>query len=145
MGELQRHNQTLGRDLERSQLSGTKSEAQSVNLERDLRALRSEVVGKQCADLEKKTRIIIEFKKENRRLEGLVRELSLEKEVALQSLEGAEVKMRRLEVCIEKLRVESVCSAEKGRKGSDEADKMKMELDQIKQLNDRLNSRLQSM
>jgi len=143
--ELQRQNQTLGRDLERTQIHSTKNESERRNVERDLSALRSEVVAKQMADLERKNGIIVRFKRENKRLEGMVRELSLEKEVALKSLEGAQGKMKRLEGCIEKLRVDGISKVEKGRERSDEAEKMKMELNQIKDLNQRLNERLQNM
>jgi len=140
--ELQRQTQSLTRDLQRSNLNNSKNQSLSENLHRDLEAMRSNVVQKQHSDLEKKSQIILEFKKENKNLQQIIQELNLEKEVALESLQSAEGKMERLEEIIRKLRVDHISNTEHTMKDADESNKLKRELNSMKDLNERLSQRL---
>jgi len=143
--ELQRQCQSLTRDLERSNLNNSKNQTLSSNLQQDLEAMRSNVVQKQHKDLERKTAIILEFKKENKNLQGIVTELNLEKQAALDSLQSAEQKMASLEGIIQKLRVDHIANNEHSKKDADEASKLKRELNSMRDLNDRLSQQLGKM
>merc|ERR1711933_163029 len=143
--ELQRQNQVIARDLERSNLSNTKNQTMSANLQKDLDAMRMNVVSKQQGDIDKKTQIILEFKKENKNLQKIINELSLEKEVALNSLNTAEQKMNRLQEIIGTMRVDNISKNESSMAQKDESSKMKMELNDMRDLNKRLSDRLQRL
>merc|ERR1712176_69225 len=143
--ELQRQHQQITRDLERSKLNSSKNQTMSINLQKDLEAMRENVVSKQQGDIDKKTKIIIEFKKENKNLQRIINELSLEKEVALNSLNTAEQKMNKLQEIIGTMRVDSISKNESVMTEKDESHKMKMELDGMKDLNKRLSDRLQRL
>ena len=143
--ELQRQNQVIVRDLERSKLNSTKNHTMSMNLQKDLDAMRTNVVSKQQGDIDKKTQIILEFKKENKNLQKIINELSLEKEVALNSLNTAEQKMNRLQEIISTMRVDSISKNEENMAEKDESTKMKLELNGMKDLNKRLSDRLQRL
>jgi len=146
---LQRQNQVLTRDLQRIQLNNSKNETLSENLQKDLSALQNEVVQKQQKDIEKKNALIQRFKTENKNLQKMISELNLEKEVAFNSLQVADNKMKKLEDIIKELRIdnlsnnneEMIASRERDRH-RDDASKLKRELNQIKELNQRLSSRL---
>merc|ERR1712176_1490507 len=143
--ELQRQHQVIARDLQRSKLNSSKNQTMSANLQKDLDAMRTNVASKQQSDLDKKTKIILEFKKENKNLQKIINELSMEKEVALNSLNSAEQKMNRLQEIISTMRVDSISQNEVSMVDKDESYKMKMELDGMKDLNQRLNDRLQKL
>merc|ERR1712228_351977 len=143
--ELQRQHQQITRDLERSKLNNSKNQTMSMNLQKDLEAMRENVVNKQQGDIDKKTKIIIEFKKENKNLQRIINELSLEKEVALNSLNTAEQKMNKLQDIISTMRVDTISKNESVMTEKDESEKMKKELSGMKDLNKRLSDRLQRL
>jgi len=143
--ELQRQNQVITRDLERSNLNNTKNQTMSENLQKDLHAMRNNVVSKQMNDLDKKNKIIVEFKKENQNLQKIINELNLEKQIALNSLNSAEQKMQKLEDIIRSLRVDTISNNEVNMREKDESSKLKSELAEMKELNQRLNETLQKM
>merc|ERR1712228_95634 len=105
---------------------------------------RTNVVHKQQDNLDKKTQIILEFKKENKNLQKIINELSLEKEIALNSLNTAEQKMNRLQEIIATMRVDQIGKS-KNKNETTESTKMKQELNGMKDLNKRLNDRLKRL
>merc|ERR1712228_677370 len=141
--ELQRQNQVISRDLERSKLNSNKNQTMSANLKKDLVAMRENVVCKQQGDIDKKTKIILEFKRENRNLQKIINELSLEKEIALNSLNTAEEKMNSLQQIIATMRVDQIGKSKNNE--TTESTKMKKELNGMKDLNKRLNDRLKKL
>mmetsp|Transcript_27364 Transcript_27364/g.44969 ORF Transcript_27364/g.44969 Transcript_27364/m.44969 type:complete len:1274 (+) Transcript_27364:43-3864(+) len=140
--ELQRQIQMVTRDLQRTNLNSTKHETMSHNLQKDLQSMQRDVVRKQMTDLDKKNGIIVQFKRENKKLQTVIHELSMEKEVALNSLQTAETKMHKLEEIIKHLRVDHISNTEVSMREKDESGKLHRELNQMKDLNHRLNTQL---
>ena len=138
VAELQRQNERLARDLERTSKDREQLQRAARTAQRELTAMRDAVLPKQTAELERQTRVVCAMKKEQEHLQALIGELTLEREAALKSLECADAKVRGLETIIRNLRMDHFCTDE----AKDASSKLKTELDEMKELNQRLNDRL---